>query len=87
MRTNMPRTISVLMILVVIYHGSGAMKSSDSSASTEHTLHIGKSFAHCDKLTKDNYMIWMTGIITWVVGCGDGVCIEREQPSTTPSNQ
>ena len=24
----------------------------------------------------------MTGVITWVVDCGDGVCIEREQPST-----
>ena len=26
----------------------------------------------------------MTGVITWVVDCGDGVCIEREQPSTAP---
>ena len=25
----------------------------------------------------------MTGVITWVVDCGDGVCIEREQPSNT----
>ena len=24
----------------------------------------------------------MTEVITWVVDCGDGVCIEREQPST-----
>ena len=24
----------------------------------------------------------MTGVITWTFDCGDGVCIEREQPST-----
>ena len=24
----------------------------------------------------------MIGVITWVVDCGDGECIEREQPST-----
>ena len=24
----------------------------------------------------------MTGVITWAIDCGDGVCIEREQPST-----
>ena len=24
----------------------------------------------------------MTGVITWAFDCGDGVCIEREQPST-----
>ena len=24
----------------------------------------------------------MTEVITWVIDCGDGVCIEREQPST-----
>ena len=25
----------------------------------------------------------MTGVITWVVDCGDGVCIERGRASTT----
>ena len=60
--------ILILIMIHVAHHGSGAMPTESSSSSTEHTLNLGKSFAHCTKLVKDNYDIWMAGILSLIMG-------------------
>ena len=59
--------VLVIIMIHVAHHGSGAMPT-DGSSSTEPTLHLGKSFAHCTKLVKDNYDIWMAGILSLLMG-------------------
>ena len=62
----MVRVLFFMLSLYVVQHGSSATDPSSGSTTTpiEPTLHIGKSFAHNAKLVKDNYTIWMAGIIT-----------------------
>ena len=68
MQRPMTCVLLVIASLIMVQYGSDAAPDpSDSSASTEQSLHIGKSFAHCEKLVKDNYLIWMTGIITMLM--------------------
>ena len=31
-------------------------------------FNVGRAFAHCTKLTKSNYDIWLTGLISTIVG-------------------
>ena len=61
--------VSLILFIACLdlgYHGSGAMPDGPPSSSPplEQDLNIGKNFAHCTKLLKDNYAIWMAGIIT-----------------------
>lgn len=45
-------------------------KSTSSSAEMTHTIsmNIGKAFAHCVKLDKTNYFVWLTGLLTTIAG-------------------
>ena len=31
-------------------------------------FNVGRAFAHCTKLTKDNYDLWFTGLISTLIG-------------------
>ena len=45
---------------------SGDPSGSSSTSST--TLTIGKVFGHCDKLNKDNYEVWLAGLLSAIAG-------------------
>ena len=70
MQRRMRLVLLLILGLFVFQHGSGAMPdTSASSASKEPVFHIGKSFAHGAKLGKDNYVIWLAGVITILMSC------------------
>ena len=65
MQERMRLVLLLILVLFVFQHGSGAMPDTSApTASKEAVFHIGKSFAHGAKLGKDNYIIWLAGVIT-----------------------
>ena len=48
--------------------GSKSGDPSGSSSMSSTTLTIGKVFGHCDKLNKDNYEVWLAGLLSAIAG-------------------
>ena len=61
------RHMKWIMLLVLFVMVAG-VSSTDGSTSTMKEFNVGRAFAHCVKLTGTNYQIWITGIISTIVG-------------------
>ena len=57
-----------LMMYLMFFIMVAEVSSADSSTSTTKEFNVGRAFAHCVKLTGANYQIWITGIISTIVG-------------------
>ena len=59
----------LLMMKRVLFWTVFVMVAVDSVQATDSKdFNIGRAFAHCTKLTKSNYDIWLTGLISTIVG-------------------
>lgn len=56
------------VLLLVFFVMVAGVSSADPSTSTMKEFNVGRAFAHCVKLTGTNYQIWITGIISTIVG-------------------
>ena len=56
----------VVWLLVLLYMVAEGVYAVDPSSTKE--FNIGRAFAHCTKLTKGNYDLWFTGLISTIVG-------------------
>ena len=57
----------LILVTLLVSHGGGAPETGTADTTTEQTFHVGKAFCHCTKLAKDNYAIWLAGIITVIM--------------------
>jgi len=60
---NMQRA---LLLLVLLSMAAEVVDTADPTSTKD--FNIGRAFAHCTKLTKNNYDIWFTGLISTLVG-------------------
>ena len=56
----------VLWLLVLLFMVAEEVSAGDPVSTKE--FNVGRAFAHCTKLTKDNYDLWLTGLISTMVG-------------------
>ena len=59
----------MVLILLMLFIMVAPVVSMDTGKDTkEREVNVGRAFAHCAKLSKNNYEIWITGIISTIVG-------------------
>ena len=63
-KLSMIVVLSIMVAVVVAPDSSGSAPQVPS----EKEFNVGRAFAHCRKLTKDNYDIWFTGLISTLAG-------------------
>lgn len=66
LRDRVMRLSRCLWFLVLIIMVAEGVYAGDPSGTKD--FNIGRAFAHCTKLTKNNYDLWVTGLISTIVG-------------------
>ena len=70
LKTRIKRIGTLLVFILLLSMAAdgglatGGSDASSSKSTEEQTLNLGKSFAHCKRLVKNNYIVWIMGLLT-----------------------
>ena len=60
---------SMILFLMILNMVAEVVNAADTSGTPNiKDFNVGRAFAHCTKLTKDNYDLWFTGLLSTLIG-------------------